>query len=63
MASGRRHGVHPVPTVPAPSSPALPGSRLAWVIGAMVMFILLAAVASLLVRRAGRARETGAAPV
>ncbi len=56
-------GVHPVPIVPAPSSPALPGSRLAWVIGAMVMFILLAAVASLLVKRAGRARETGAAPV
>jgi MFS transporter, putative metabolite:H+ symporter len=51
-------GAHQVTTVPAPASPALPGSRLAWVIGAIAVVVVLAAAASLLVRRAGRAGQT-----
>ncbi|HXW78422.1 MAG TPA: MFS transporter, partial [Acidimicrobiales bacterium] len=56
-------GLRQVAAVPAPASPALPGPRLAWVIGAIVLVVLVAALASLAVRRAGRAGELSTAPV
>jgi hypothetical protein len=46
--------VHQVTMVPAPSSPALPGSRLAWAIGVIVVVVLVAAAASFVIKRAGR---------
>jgi MFS transporter, putative metabolite:H+ symporter len=47
-------GVHRVTAVPAPASPALPGPRLAWAIGAIAVVVFLAGVAGLVVKRAGR---------
>ncbi len=56
-------GVHQVTTVPEPANPAFPGPKLAWAIGAIAFVVLLAAAASLIVRRAGQTGEAAPAPV
>jgi MFS transporter, putative metabolite:H+ symporter len=56
-------GVHRVTVVPSPANPALPGPRLAWVIGAVVVVVFLAAAASWVVRRIGQAGRTSPAHV
>jgi MFS transporter, putative metabolite:H+ symporter len=56
-------GLHQVTRVPAPATPSLPGPALAWAIGAIAVVVLLAAAASLVVRRAGRGGQGSPAAV